>query len=264
MLATDPLFSDDSAGRCNLRKLFRQANEADLLSGGSAYFKYHKVMQKLSEFYRVPLQAVVETFAATSPNNDYVGNLRSTVSLLWWHSSGRVGDYTLTTYKACGRRSEGYLSGEVSFIDTVKGEKITCFRENLLDPGKSKRVTVDGHMIAAYLGQSMTMKEANLAFRGKRGAYRIIEKSVQTVAREKRLIPHQMQAIIWMTRKRVLKIKATNQISMFHKDDIHRVQWEPEELTPISLSSQEMEKWQNFVTLRRKELGPRTAPSSLH
>lgn len=207
----------------NLWRLYMQADALDHADGRTAYIKYHDLLLRLSIHYGFEFEPTVAAFAALSPNNDYLGNLRSLVSLLCCRTSisatslfTRTGmeRATVSTYKACAKRAISYLLDGVSFTETVKGQKITAFYHNILDPTCSRHVTIDGHMIGAYLAQPLTMKEAQKWMT--RTRYIEVARAVQALARQADMLPHQMQAILWMTRKRVLGVKYTPQFDLFN------------------------------------------------
>ena len=202
--------------RLNLNAAWEQTTHTDREMGRSAYPVYQQTLRGLSDLYKTGFVATVEAFVALSPNNDYHGNLRSLVSLLVAYQQGKSFDNcVISTYRACGERAWGYLSGEVSFLDTVKGRKITSFRDNILYLEDSRRVTVDGHMIALGLADPhMTMSEANLALR-QTGLYDDIERTVLGIARSSREAPCTIQAALWMWRKRTLGIKMNTQLDLF-------------------------------------------------
>jgi len=201
--------------RKNVLDAWRQVNLIDLDRGVKAYPTYHHTLRGLASYYNTPFVATVEAFVALSPNNDYHGNLRSLVSLLRaWENRDDFSSCTISTYRACGERAWGYLSGEVSFLDTVKGRKITSFRDNILYLDDSRKVTVDGHMVCIAHGRRMTMTEANLALRHK-GTYDHTERAVLTLAKRELIAPCAVQATLWTWRKRTLGIKMDTQQDLF-------------------------------------------------
>ena len=122
----------------NLIALYAQSTDTDKLEGMLAYRRYHRVMRAFAKFYGFGIVPTVEAFAATSPNNDYHGNLRSMAAVLWAVKMRKPpSSMTTTCYNACAIRAYSYVAGDVSFLETVKGEKITVFRHNLLYPRTS-------------------------------------------------------------------------------------------------------------------------------
>ena len=199
----------------NLKRAWEDVTSDDIDMGERAYPVYHDTLRGLALAYQSPFVQTVEAFVAMSPNNDYHGNLRSLASLLHARLIGEpFSNCTITTYRACGERAWSYLTGEVSFSDTVKGKKITAFRHNILYPKASRAVTVDGHMIALGLGKNLTMSEANLMLRH-RGLYSFVEGAVLGLSRSAGLPVPAVQASLWTMRKRRGGIRFSTQLSLF-------------------------------------------------
>jgi hypothetical protein len=165
----------------------------DLEFGAGAYPMYNEALRRFAAFYGTGFVQTVEAFVALSPNNDYIGNLRSLAAVLFAHRMGG-GPMRVTTYSACADRALDYVRGDVSFLDTVKGKKITAFRHNVLYPETSRRVTVDGHMVAVWSGRDLTMKEAVPILRGR---YAEVERDIARLARSRGVVPNALQAALW-------------------------------------------------------------------
>lgn len=196
----------------NLKTILRKADEIDIQEGRLAYARYNELLSEIAEHYDFGLRQTVAAFAALSPNNDYFGNLRSLVSVLHGIRRGvDCHDITVSTYKACRNRAYGYATDAVSFEDTVRGPKIRAFYFNILDPADKRHVTIDGHMAAAFRNNDGTMKE-NIV---RPSEYRAIAETVKRLASREKLIPNQVQAIIWFTRKRLLNVKYDGQFELF-------------------------------------------------
>lgn len=199
----------------NIERAWQDVTPSDLEMGRAAYPTYHHTLKGLADHYGAGFVQTVEAFVALSPNNDYHGNLRSLVSVMdAQFRSIPFTRVTISTYRACGLRAWSYLTGDVSFLDTVKGRKITSFRDNILYLDQSRKVTVDGHMIALACGKDMTMSEANLALR-QRGLYDATEGAVIRLARRHGTSPCAAQAALWTMRKRSRGIKIDLQLSLF-------------------------------------------------
>lgn len=199
----------------NIREALNRVTYADMEFGKQAYKTYHDAMRAFSQFYGTGFVQTVEAFVALSPNNDYHGNLRSLAGVLYAYASGtQMADITISTYKACGERAYSYLTGEVGFLDTVKGPKITSFRHNILYPETSNRVTVDGHMVGVYLGKDLTMKQAAAEMKTTT-RYLEIEHDFRKAARLNGVAPCVMQATLWAARKRERGVKYSEQGELF-------------------------------------------------
>lgn len=196
----------------NLRAILRHANTADRREGCAAYRTYNQVIRSFAEHYGVTFERALSAFVALSPNSDYLGNLRSLASVLAAIRDGTpCSDVTVSTYNHCRDRAYSYATGESMFLAKARGLKIRSFFLNIFDPLDVEPVTVDGHIVCAWRGLDATMKESSV----RPTQYRQIAGAVRRVARSLDLIPNQVQATIWITRKRRLGIKFAHQLDMF-------------------------------------------------
>src|SRR4051794_3834304 len=107
----------------NIRSVLAKADKVDFEEGLLAYQNYHVLLKRLADYYSISFETTVAVFAATSPNNDYIKNLRSTATLLKGFQNGyRVEDLTTTSYNACKLRAWRVLNGE-HFLSFTKGPK---------------------------------------------------------------------------------------------------------------------------------------------
>ena len=198
----------------NIKRYWENVEECDIDAGKAAYPAYHEMMRRIATRYQQDQVRVTEAFAALSPNNDYFGNLRSLVSLL----DGLEHDtpYKVSTYKACARRAETYIRGTADFLSTVKGKKITAFRNCIVAPLTCEDFVLDGHMIAIALGEAMTMTEANAALRI-HGYDKLSSAYIRFSARIGMRAP-EVQATLWYCRKRNENIKFSRQKDLFYDD----------------------------------------------
>lgn len=199
----------------NLQTLWDRRDAIDHREGLMAFRRYRRVMAAFADHYGFPLKHVTSAFVALSPNSDYHGNLRSLASVLSGvRENIPTDDITVSTYKACRNRAVSYVTGERNFLKTVKGPKIRAFRDNILRPNTSPEVTVDGHMVAAWAGKAMTMKQAAYILKGP-SDYRKIADGIRTIATRNEVAPCQAQAILWLTRKRIFGVKYSAQLELF-------------------------------------------------
>lgn len=216
----------------NIRAVFARADETDLSEGLVAYVRYREMMQRLAERFGYALEVVTAVFCALSPNNDYLGNLRSTVTLLEAHKEGRrFNEVRISTYRACGERAWSYLDGE-DFWSTTKGPKIRSFYRNILDPTDSYYVTIDGHMVSIWLGRRLRMKQAAIS----RFSYAKLAHDFRAVAFENFIRPSQLQSILWFTWKRINRIVYDGQRELFNPDaadDLWKICRPIEEIKPF-------------------------------
>lgn len=205
--------------------MFDQADAVDYGEGLTAYINYHRTMLAIATRYGIELSRVVAAFVAMSPQNDYVGNLRSVITLL---ESDDPRNATTSTFNHCKLRACSYLDGSVDFLTTARGPKIINFYWNIMEPSNRQYVTIDGHMVAAWRNERLTMEQAVAKTRGN---YYLIAKDVKRLAGVKRLIPNQVQAIIWFTRKRTLNVRYSPQMDIFDGGNNWRTFYPIDELT---------------------------------
>lgn len=218
--------------RANLERMFARADADDLREAAQAYFRYHRLMREIADAYTQPFERTVAAFAALSPNNDYVGNLRSLVSVLDGIKAGApLESIVVSTYKHCRDRAYSYLVGAEQFPQRTTGLKILNFYMNIIDPTDLRWVTIDGHMCAAYRGDdAATMKDAIVRSRAE---YEEIAFVVKECARAHFMLPHQYQAAIWFARKRTLRVRFDAQINLFRpRDDLWQISHPVAELKP--------------------------------
>lgn len=196
----------------NLRNMLDRADATDLSEGKLAYARYHELMKAIAAKYDFPLPRVIAAFCSLSPNTDYVSNLRSLISVLEGLNGNKPRNLIkVSTYNHGRDRAIAYLDGHRDFLEKTKGPKVFNFYHNVLRPEDPAYVTIDGHMVGIWRDVRLTMKGLLI----KRREYREIADAVKALAAEESLIPNQLQAILWFTRKRVLRIKYQPQMSLF-------------------------------------------------
>lgn len=201
----------------NLRALLAQANADDRAEGMVAYARYHHVMAEISRRFSLPLDRTVAVFVSLSPNSDYIGNLRSTVSVAAGVFHGvPMSQVQVSTYRHCLARAWAYAHGEADFLDRTKGPKVRAFYHNVLDPTDYRHVTIDGHMTAIWRGEDLTMRQALLYSRKE---YDEVANAIKRIAFSMALVPCELQAILWHARKRIKAIKYSPQLSIWPRDE---------------------------------------------
>jgi hypothetical protein len=203
------------------------------MEGMVAYERYNIVMRRLAEKYTYPVDAVCAVFCSLSPNSDYWGNLRSTVSVLHGINEGRPSsDIVVSTYGHCKSRAVAYATGAKSFTAETKGPKILNFYHNILEPHSNRWVTIDGHMVGVLRDDRKgTMKELLI----KPGQYQDYATLLKHFAFNQFMLPCQMQAILWFVRKRLLNVVYDGQFDLFgDKGDVWKTIRDVDTIKPYS------------------------------
>ena len=200
--------------RSNILSVWDQSDWTDWSEGMLAYGRYRQTLYQIAKKYRKPLSSIVGAFAALSPNNDYMNNLRSVVSLL-------EGSNRTSTYGACRDRAQRCLRGEY-FLDFTDGMKTRSFFQNIMDPSDPHPVTIDGHAYCIYVNYRMTMKEAVML----RFKYEPVAEDYRQVAKNLNVLPNQLQAVTWFTWKRIHNSVYQPQMNLLRpgnqwRNDIH-------------------------------------------
>ena len=209
----------------NIFKMIDKADTIDREIGRDAYSRCNALMQKIAAQYFLPTNNVIAAFCALSPNNDYVGNLRSLISVIEYRENA-----TVSTYKRCAMRAIMYLNGE-RFDTQSRGLKTKSFYLNICNPLDPDPITIDGHMCAIWHDKANAiMKDFSIS----KTKYLEIAEDFKTVARWLNILPNQLQATLWHTRKRTLGIAFNPTTPMFQ--DPGRITFSIDELKPYEVS----------------------------
>lgn len=157
------------------------------------YFEIHDYCKTLSEVYDVPLIKVAGILSALSPNNTVRSNVISLEKFL-----RTKGNCKVTTFDGQKRKALTILNADDNItVDQVKnilggkkdsGLKTKAFFDNIFRPESSQEVTIDLWMIRwAKIEGSLTPKR-----------YRDTAQKVKDLAKKIGVLPHQLQAQIWV------------------------------------------------------------------
>ena len=157
------------------------------------YFEVNEYCKNLSYIYDVPLIKVSGIMSALSPNNTFKLNCRSLEKFL-----RTKGNCKVTTFDGQKRKALTiYHSDDNITVEEIKtilspknhmGLKTKAFFDNIYRPETSQEVTVDLWMIRwAKIEGSLTAKR-----------YRETAQKVKDMAKEIGVLPHMLQAKIWV------------------------------------------------------------------
>ena len=202
-------------GMDNLRRVLWQANQSDIQTGLVSWWKYKQLTREIAWKYDFPPHIGAAVFSALSPNNDYHGNLRDTDTLLCGVRLGKIpADISVSTYdnnKIKAWQIAHYCTDDP--LDRLVFPKTRNFYLNIKDPSDPLPVTVDGHVYNAWRNQRISLKGAAMRF--KPAQYDEIAEAIRQIGAEYRMIPNQVQGVIWHTWRRLHGIKHTNQLELW-------------------------------------------------
>jgi len=195
----------------NLKRTFDLANEFDISVGRGAYRKYNRIMCKLAEKCGTTPRIASAVFAALSPNNDYHGNLRDTHTVLMASKQNLFSDeFKVSTY-GNNKRKALYIADGADPLDQIRAKKTRNFFLNVDNPIDREPVTIDGHMINIWRG----WRERLVGLRSTPALYDEIADGVRRTAAGLDLIPCELQAILWITWRRIHGIKTSQQMELW-------------------------------------------------
>jgi len=209
--------------RKNLEKILDQANYDDLATAKASWFRYHDLCREIARNnggFSVKVGAGV--FAALSPNNDYVGNVRDTRKLLAGVAAGRTCEQIkVSTYNANKWKAVEIANGKPP-LDLILAQKTRNFYLNVIDPLEPQPVTVDGHILNAWSGKRIALHSAVRAVRIKTSKqhYEDVAQDIRDIGRDREIIPNVVQSAIWQCWKRIHGIKVNGQFCFWPDDYI--------------------------------------------
>ncbi len=197
----------------NITGILSLATEADIFEGKEWYSRAHRFGVQLIATYDVTMGQAVGVIAALSPNNKWERNCADADRLIEAYLSGhdlsltKVCTYNTNKQKAIKILDLNMESAEPEAIESIlKGRKVTAFFRSIM--GDPNAVCVDGHAYSVFIGQRIpTSKTPNIG----KGLYETIQRAYCLVADRSfdicghKLTPTQVQAVTWVTYRRLLK-----------------------------------------------------------
>jgi hypothetical protein len=175
---------------------------SDEISAGMVWYQdaHRECLSLLRETDpRHNINTIAGMVAALSPRNKWSRNIMDVQKLLI-NDDVRVGTFHANKVKAIKIKNLIFpTSREV--LDILGGDKVMSFYQNIRDPLSSEHVTVDSHALGVWLGSRITSTSAS----GK--AYQSIKLAYINAADSVGILPNQLQAITWLTYRRLNKIK---------------------------------------------------------
>jgi hypothetical protein len=203
-------------GKENLERVMDQANRWDIETAEKAWFRYQKIVSQIAFTHGRSMVVGAAVFAALSPNNDYLGNLRDTARLLAAYRQGlTVDDFGVSTYHNNKRKAWRIAQGE-NPLDLIVFPKTRSFFLNIVDPSNPDPVTVDGHIFNAWTGVRIPLVSAAQKLR--HGLYDTVAEDIRQIGAERRMIPNVVQGIVWYAWKRLHRIKHSDQLEFWPMD----------------------------------------------
>lgn len=185
----------------NLITVWKLANRWDFQEGHAYYLRQrNEMLRRALDFHmQFSLIQVSAAFAALSPNNAESTNYRA-LDICMGIAAGQLDEFTkVPAYGGNRKKALAILRGEP--IDKhLRGQKVRSFHANTLDPQSSREVTVDGHMLGAWVGHRLLLRrEAEI----KHWEYPVIRQHFIEAAESVNTHVTSFQAVLWLTWKRI-------------------------------------------------------------
>ena len=186
--------------------VYNLASVADKNSGADWYARALTFADNLGEVYDLPYAQVVAVIAALSPRNKWERNMADAESMVKAYANGATFDDLMSlkvcTFSTGKQKAATILSENITDKDqlraTLKGPKLIEFFNCIL--GDSGDVCIDGHAFSIWSGDRITL--ANVPSIGKK-LRQSIKADYQAAAKIAGVQPHVIQAITWVTWKRI-------------------------------------------------------------
>lgn len=193
----------------NIITVFKEATHSDITNGMSWYQEAYKFIKYVSSTYNLSVDVVAGVTSALSPQCFWEKNMRYTIEAIeQFQLSGNVqnvGMYSNNCRKAA-RILENNSAGDE--FDTKYALKTKAFYQALRTVHNTNAVVIDSHAAAIALG----MVHVTGTIKVSPSSYPIISAAYTQAAMRLSILPRDLQAICWVTRKRLLKTHSQTSI----------------------------------------------------
>lgn len=208
----------------NLFNFFQKATDNEFWEGVTWYQKAHELAadiatRLITDFGTVAFPHQVTTFteltervigvlAAISPLMPWERNIQNTETAI---RKGYINGTPLAELKLgiVGNVKKGQDIWETGDFGRLGTRKTFHFFQNITNPLKPSGVTVDAHAHRAWLGDLSILYESAPCRTDKQ--YKIVSNDYTVLADIVELLPHQVQAIVWVVFRRMRIAYATEQ-----------------------------------------------------
>lgn len=205
----------------NIERVWDAARSDEVSAGQQAYPKYQRITTQVAAKHGFSPTIGAAVFAALSPNSDYWGNLRDTDRLLAAAAAGAdLTSFSVSTYGNNKRKAWHIANGGDPDL-YIKVLKTRNFFHNIQDPANPEFVTIDGHMFNVYHNERNPLASRDKARRIVKVSpklYAAIAGALKELAVRKGEYPSTVQAILWLTWRRMHGIRTPAQTEMWDRD----------------------------------------------
>lgn len=187
----------------NILSVYGQATEGEVFAGLSWYPDARQKAEEIAMSQGVHEHIAVGVVAALSPNNKWSRNLEDARNLISGYQRGV--DVSVCTYHKMKEKAIRILDEQPDaegVLDILNGKKIKSFYNCILG---REDVCVDGHAYNIYLGKRNRLTSGKTSLN--KSTYQRVSKAYIRSAKKVGLKPSELQAITWVTWRRLYNIK---------------------------------------------------------
>ena len=190
----------------NIIAVYNLATATDKINGADWYDRALTFANALSAVYSIEVTTIVGVIASLSPRNRWERNMQDAESMVKAYANGATYNdlmqLKVCTFKTGKDKAARILTDKISdraeLLATLKGPKLQEFFNCIL--GDADDVCIDGHAYSIWVGDRIIL--ANVPSIGKK-LRQSIKADYQLAALSLGVKPHVVQAITWVTWKRL-------------------------------------------------------------
>jgi hypothetical protein len=186
----------------NIEAILVLASAAEYTAGQGWYTVANSFAYDLSQRYNVPFKVAAAVVATISPRIGWNQNCRDAEALVKGFYCGYdLENIPVSCFKHNARKAWAFLDGTNPGEPT--GTKVNSFYHNITHPNGSQYVTIDSHAINIALAERLVIGGKGWPSAKIRAD---IGDAYREVASKYGMAPCQLQAIVWLTWRRILGI----------------------------------------------------------
>lgn len=175
------------------------ASPDEIARGSSWYDHAHQYAVALAEKHDSNLAIAAGVISALSPGTTWERNLLDASAVFTMGDDATVSSYGRNKRKALAL-IDGSIKPDNAF--STAGYKTLQFWRNICSPDVAGPVTIDRHCTRAALGSHLHPNEA-IKWSKHARKYERIQSAYQNAADDVGLLPHQLQAVVWLVFRRL-------------------------------------------------------------
>lgn len=189
--------------RRNISRVLAQAEAPEVNYGRTWYRDAHQYAGDIGAEFGVSLPASAGVIAVLSPGTEWSINKRDARQMLAETVAGKSPSFGYASYGQNVIKARNIVELDLrdeDYSGFIRGPKVTAFWNNILDPDNTSLVTVDFHAYSIAHNWRFTRTTVP---KFSKTIYNRIALAYSEVAKASGYKPHELQAITWLTHKRI-------------------------------------------------------------